>query len=357
MKNIVTLLALILTLQAHAIDLNDFSLYGKVALVSTLNFKKGSQSLGDNSSRLGINYVRKDILENMKVGLRGEWSISTNRNNSGFASSNFDGKQFDVVSNDGPFGNRLGYLWAGNENFTISAGKMWSIFYDIPSYTDIFLTDGARASSTYTRTGEVDGTYRASEVVQLRYIHGNFHFGFQTKLTGKETVLYDFDGDGTSESSLVYKQVQAASIQYITKSLTLGMSSINLMFDNNGNNESQLSLTYGLKANYKNFFFNAVYSRAKDLELDQISNKFVHSDGVEAIIGHHIQSNKTLMLGWNHQTRSESGDFQLDYYYLSYLVKLKSLELGAEYIHGDSTNSDSSEKRVDNLKLSATLKF
>ena len=357
MKNLALILTLLLTFSSQAIDLKDFKLYGKVALVSTLDFKDGSQSLGDNSSRLGIKYKRNDILDNWKVGLRGEWAISTNRNNSGFASSNFDGKQYDVVANDGPFGNRLGYLWIGNEKLTISAGKMWSVFYDIPSYTDIFYTDGARASSAYTRTGEVDGTYRASEVVQLRYTTGNFHFGLQTKLTGKETVQYDFDEDGNAESSLIYKQVQAASIQYVTETLTLGMSTINLMFDNNGNGESQLSLTYGFKVNYSDFLLNGVYSRAKDLELDEKSNKFVHSDGIELILGHHLQKNKTILLGWNHQTRSESGNFELDYYYLSYIVVIKSLELAAEYIHSDSINSDDSKNQVNNLKLSAILNF
>ena len=162
MKNIFLAFALFtISHYSKAVELKDFSIYGKVALVSTLDFEKGSQGLGDNSSRIGIKYEQSEVMEGWAAGLNGEWSINTNRNNSGFGSSNFDGKQYDVVSNNGPFGNRLGYLWLRNENFEISAGKMWSVYYDIAEYTDLFETDGARASSVYTRTGEIDGTYRA----------------------------------------------------------------------------------------------------------------------------------------------------------------------------------------------------
>lgn len=260
------------------------------------------------------------------------------------------------MANSGPFGNRLGYLWGRNGNFKIAAGKMWSIFYDIPEYTDLFYTDGARASSTYTRTGEVDGTYRASEVIQLRYNYKNFHFGLQTKLTGKESISYDFDNDGTAESNLVYKQVFAGSLQYKTEKLTIGISAINLIFDNNGNDESQLTLSYGFKYKLKEFFLNGVYTRAKDLELTN-DNRFVHSDGTEIVLGHNLSKTSRLMLGLNHQSRSESGDFKLLYYILSYAIDFKSLTLAAEYIQGDSTNSDGSDNKEHKLKLAASLFF
>ncbi len=291
------------------------------------------------------------------MGLRAEWSISTNRNNSGFGSANFDGKQYDVVSNDGPFGNRLGYLWIEKDNFYLAAGKMWSAFYDVPEFTDLFHTDGARATSVYTRTGETDGTYRASEVIQARYKYNDFHFALQTKLTGKESIEYDFDSDGTADSSLVYKQVQAASIRYMTEQLTLGVSAINLMFDNNGNSESQLSVSYGFKYSFMDFFLNGVYTRAKDLELNEVNNQFVHSDGTEAILGYKIDSNTTAMIGFNHQSRSESRFFDLNYYYASISKAIKSLDIAAEYIHGDSTNFNGSDNKEKLLKLAATLNF
>lgn len=358
MKRIFRVLPLCaLPFTAHSIDIKDFSLYGKLALVSTVDLEKGSQGLGDNSSRFGIKYKRNDILEGWTVGLRGEWSISSNRNNSGFGSSNFNGKQFDVISNDGPFGNRLGYLWITKGNFTFAAGKMWSTFYDVPEYTDVFQTDGARASSAYTATGEVDGTYRASEVIQARYQYKNFHFGLQTKLTGKESVEYDFNSDGTADSTLVYKQVQSASIQYKTKPITLGISAINLMFDNDGDSESQLSISYGFKLNHMDYFLNGVYTRAKDLELNPTNNKFVHSDGVEAVLGRNFSDKKIFMLGVNRQSRSESGDFELVYYYASLSKKIKDLLVAAEYVHGDSTNVDGSKAKEKQVKLTAMLYF
>ncbi len=357
MKNI--FLAIVLFTISHytnGFEAKDFSLYGKVALVSSIDFENGSQGLGDNSSRIGIKYHQDDIMEGWTAGLRGEWSINSNRNNSGFGSSNFDGKQYDVVSNNGPFGNRLGYLWLKNNHFEISAGKMWSVFYDIPEYTDVFETDGARASSVYTRTGEIDGTYRASEVIQVRYHHKKFHFGLQTKLTGKESVEYDFDNNGTADSSLVYKQAQAASVQYVDELFTIGISALNLIFDNNGNSESQLSLAYGLKLNFTNYLINAVYTRAKDLELTP-DNRFVHSEGVELVLGYKLDETSKFLLGLNHQTRSESADFELLYYYASYSVNIKKLRLAAEYILSDSTKSDASKDTENKLKLAASLSF
>lgn len=347
----------LLPIEAFAIDLKDFSLYGKIALVSTMNFENGSQGIGDNSSRLGIKYKRSDILEGWTVGLRGEWSISSNQNNSDFGNSNFDGKQYDVISNDGPFGNRLGYLWLQNGNFYIAAGKMWSAFFDVPEFTDLFHTDGARASSAYTRTGEVDGTYRASEVLQARYQLEDFHFALQTKLTGKKTVEYDFDNNGTPDSSLVYKQVQAGSIRYITDAFTLGVSAINLVFDNNGADESQLSVSYGFKVNFMDFFVNGVFTNAKDLELNEANNQFVHSDGTELILGYKIDPEMTLMLGYNHQARFESGSYDLNYYYVSFSKTIKDLEMAAEYIHGDSTEMNGAQIDEKALKLAAALYF
>ncbi|WP_372654306.1 porin [Halobacteriovorax sp.] len=357
MKRIsVSFLLLLLSVNGYALNSDNLGIYGKIALVSALDFDEGSQALGDNSSRIGITYDQAEVMEGWSASLRGEWSINTNRNNSGFGSSNFEGKQYDVVSNSGPFGNRLGYLSFYNSNFTISAGKMWSVFYDIAEYTDLFFTDGARASSAYTATGEVDGTYRASEVIQLRYKYKNLRFALQTKLTGKEMISYDFDNDGTPESSLVYKQAQAASIQYVKNKYTIGISALNLIFDNNGHSESQLSISYGFKYNFKNFFINGVYTRAKDLELTN-DNRFVHSDGIEAILGYRLKENSRLMLGVNHQTRSESGDYKLLYYYASYSIDIKSLNLAAEYIHGDSRNNDGSDNKEHKLKLGASLSF
>lgn len=357
MKNIFLAFALFtISHYSKAVELKDFSIYGKVALVSTLDFEKGSQGLGDNSSRIGIKYEQSEVMEGWAAGLNGEWSINTNRNNSGFGSSNFDGKQYDVVSNNGPFGNRLGYLWLRNENFEISAGKMWSVYYDIAEYTDLFETDGARASSVYTRTGEIDGTYRASEVIQLRYNYKKLRLGLQTKLTGKEAVEYDFDNDGTPDSSLVYKQAQAASLQYVDEVITAGVSALNLIFDNNGVSESQLSLAYGLKLSLGNFLINTVYTRAKDLELTA-DNRFVHSEGLEFIVGHYIGENMRALLGVNRQTRSESADFELLYYYAAYAIDIKKLRLAAEYIISDSTNNNGSKDQENKLKLAASLSF
>src|SRR5690606_18865672 len=125
---------------------------------------------------------------------------------------------------------------------------------------------------------------------------------------GKESIEYDFDNNGTADSTLVYKQVQAGSFRYITDNITFGVSAINLMFDNNGDNESQLSVSYGFKLNYSDFFINGVYTRAKDLELNSSNNKFVHSDGTELIVGYKFEPGSAFMLGYNHQARSESGD-------------------------------------------------
>lgn len=358
MKRLIILpLSIFFAISASCEETKDFTLYGKVALVSTLDLENGSQALGDNSSRLGIKYQRHDLIENVLIGLRTEWSVSTNRNNSGFGSSNFNGKKYDVIDNDGPFGNRLGYLWLQYQDLTISAGKMWSAFYDVPEFTDLFYTDGARASSVYTITGEVDGTYRASEVIQARYQLGNFRFALQTKLTGKESIEYDFNDDGVADSTLVYKQVQAASIIYETPRFSLGLSSINMMFDNNGESESQLTLSYGLKLNIAQSFLHAVYTRGKDLELNTDDNTFVHSDGVEVILGHRFTSSTTFMLGLNHQKRTESADFELLYYYASLSKTIKALEMAIEYIHGDSTNADGSDKKEKLLKLAASLYF
>jgi len=129
------------------------------------------------------------------------------------------------------------------------------------------------------------------------------------------------------------------------------------MFDNNGQDESQLSVSYGAKINLKKFFFNLIYTRAKDLELNEDNNKFVHSDGTEAIIGYRYHEDTNFMLGYNHQSRSESGQFDLLYYYASIAKTIKNFELAAEYIHGDSTNIDGSDNHEKLLKLGATLNF
>lgn len=69
---IITITLFLLSSNSFAMNLNDFDLYGKLALLSSIDIDNGSQSLGDNSSRIGIKYEQLEIAEGWDTGLHAE---------------------------------------------------------------------------------------------------------------------------------------------------------------------------------------------------------------------------------------------------------------------------------------------
>ena len=87
-----------------------------------------------------------------------------------------------------PVYTRLGYAGVSTPWGSVSAGKMYSPYYDIAGWTDQFYMYGADASGAFGEAdGGIAGTGRASTAVQYRLDKGWFHLGFQTQHRNSES--------------------------------------------------------------------------------------------------------------------------------------------------------------------------
>ncbi|WP_419173032.1 porin [Halobacteriovorax sp.] len=340
----------------QAKDLGEnFSLYGKLSMAAI--GQAGVQSLNNNSSRFGFKYERDDLLEGFTTGLRAEFGINTsNTSQSVQEIPNTTGRfQVDNTS-DRPFSTRLTYLSLSKGDFEATIGKNWSVWYDISGLTDIFMVTGAFASSTYTSNGEVIGTSRGVDLVQLRYKLGNIHLGAQAKLTGDESTDIT-DSAGNVIGQLVLEHSIAASIRYITKNIILGAAAINLITDSTGKDISETSVSVGARYIYKEFFTAFNYADAKDLEL--VDGNFIRTDDFEGLIGWNITKRHQLMIGYNWQNSDEVNyeDYEMSYYLASYIYRYDQVELGLELVFDDSTEPSGERPENHQVILGATLYF
>lgn len=346
----------ILPYKISAKDLGDnFGLYGRLSLAAI--GQNGTQSLNNNSSRFGFEYERDDLLEGFTTGFRAEFGINTsNTGQSVQGIPNTTGRFLVDNTSDRPFSTRLTYLSFKKGDFQATVGKNWSVWYDITGLTDIFLVTGAFTSSTYTANGEVIGTSRGVDLIQVRYKMGDFHLAAQTKLTGDESTDIT-DTAGNTIGSLILENSYAASLRYVTKNLVMGVAAIDIVTNNLGKEVSKLSGVIGGKFIYKDIFSAINYGNAKDLEL--VDGQFIATDNIEALIGWSAAKGHQFMIGYNWQTSDENGfeDYEMSYYLASYIYSKDQFEFGLEFDFDDSMEANGEHPENHQVIIGASMYF
>ena len=85
------------------------------------------------------------------------------------------------------FFNRLGFVGLDHDTYgKITAGKSWSVMFDVNGWTDAYAIGGGKAMGLYDGRlgGDFDGSARADDVLQYRNSFGGLNVGVQYQLEG-----------------------------------------------------------------------------------------------------------------------------------------------------------------------------
>ncbi|GAA5188989.1 porin [Ferrimonas gelatinilytica] len=167
---------------------NSLSMGGHLTV--ELNDNNGDTQLNANSPRINFSFNR-DLGNGFALDSRVEWGLS------------------NFVSGGNTFSTRLGYIGVSHDQAgRVSAGKQWSVYYDVTSVTDMPIAYGSDSLFTYangTDGGDL-GLGRANNSIQYRNgvdfgKGGDLNFGLQWQGTNDKyddrvsaSVTYDIAG-------------------------------------------------------------------------------------------------------------------------------------------------------------------
>ncbi|MBW3164167.1 porin [Ferrimonas balearica] len=137
-------------------------------LTVELSDKNGDTQLGANSPRINFSFNR-DLGDGFKLDSRIEMGMS------------------NFVTSGESFSTRLGYIGVGHDDYgRLSAGKQWSVYYDVTAATDMPIAWGSDSLFSYANgtDGGKLGLGRADQSVQYRNgvslgNAGDLNFGVQ----------------------------------------------------------------------------------------------------------------------------------------------------------------------------------
>ena len=115
------------------------------------------------------------------------------------------------------FFNRLGFVGLDHDTYgKITAGKSWSVMFDVNGWTDAYAIGGGKAMGLYNGRvdGDFDGSARADDVLQYRNSFGGLNVGVQYQLEGT---------DGTGINSFRFKRKNGAGVS-VSYDLPMGLS-------------------------------------------------------------------------------------------------------------------------------------
>jgi predicted porin len=190
--------------------LDNLNFYSSIRLhIATYDKKSEMQ---DNGSRIGFK-VRTGLAEGINMLGRVELAMRLIQNSIELNLDNITESDPWLVPIGSPnevFSLRLAYLGFDFKQYgIITAGKQWSVYYDLSSWTDLFYVFGASASGTFvSRTdGGFTGTGRADQALIYRNSLGPISFGLQTQF--KNTEVKGFENFGLS---LIYTLFEHLSL-------------------------------------------------------------------------------------------------------------------------------------------------
>ena len=302
-----------------AAEPNELKLYGSLRL----RYRDTGQGAvwGDGGSRAGLN---------------GRWQFKPGHWLFGRGEAGFNLLDNDLLFNrsDLPAGHKFGedvfmrLLFVGIETpgYNVTAGKNWSTYYRVTSFTDRFQGTGASASGTFNAgtDGGYTGTGRADRVVQTR------------------VMLKAFDNTAVFRPLTLNLQVQNGepipTIDNINYQTTIGVSSVfdttlgfavGLAYNHATIDEADISalsasgidgdataLALGLRWYGEDWYFGTVASRLNNHET---TDKKIYFDGNgwEVYGQYRLFRKWWAVAGWNSlepdSTEAQAGDFNINY--------------------------------------------
>ena len=184
-KLLATVVASLVVGQAMAVEVfNDgtssVSIGGRIGLV--VNKEHSEEVIAKNdSARINFKFAHK-LSDDLTAHAVAEWGFNALNN----YTDNDEGDGDVSTTKDDTFWSRLGFVGLEHSSLgTVTAGKNWSVTYDVTGWTEAYAIGGGGGMAVYDR-GEFDGTSRADDVIQYRNSFGGLNIGVQTQLSGRE---------------------------------------------------------------------------------------------------------------------------------------------------------------------------
>ena len=299
---------------------DEFRLYGSVR-IRYRDTDSGS-FLGDGGSRFGISGRWQFRPETWLIG-RGEAGFNL-----------LDTADLLFNRGDRPPGSKFGdevflrllYLGIETPDLNVTAGKNWSTYYRVSSFTDRFQGTGASASGTYNAgtDGGYTGTGRADNVFQARGVLGNFgptsllkplNLNFQVQHGRPIPKTDGFNYKTTIGISSVLETDQGVAIGIAYNHANIDNADLPAL-NANGIDDDATAAIVGVRWYGDNYYVGTVVSR---LENHETTGQAIYFDGTgwEVYAQYRVFRKWWAVGGWNKlepdASETQAGDFNVNY--------------------------------------------
>ena len=223
---------------------------------------------------------------------------------------------------------RLLYLGVETPDYMLTAGKNWSSYYQVTSFTDRFQGTGASASGTYNAgtDGGYSGTGRADRVIQARVLIDAFEKSHGIKPLHLN-LQFQHGEPVPRVDNINYKTtIGISALLETTDDVTLGLAYNHANIDSSdlatlsasGIDGDATALSLGLRWFSKNWYLATVLSRLKNHET---TDEFIYFDGTgwEVYGQYNLYKSWWVVGGWN-LLEPDSSEIQAGAYKTKYSV-------------------------------------
>lgn len=237
-----------------------------------------------------------------------------------------NGSQRSASSSDDDIVLRLAYLGIETPDMVVIAGKNWSTYYQVASFTDRFAGTGGNASGAYNAgtDGGPTGTGRADRVIQSRFLlefpehtgikpfHVNVQFQYGEPIPNVDNASYDL-GFGVS---MIYETRNNLSIGLSYNRANISESSTAIQ--NAGIDGDAQAALIGIRWFDQNWYLGTTVARLKNIETTD-QNIYFDGWGWEVYGQYQVAYRWWAIAGWN-ILRPDSEEIQAGQYELKYAV-------------------------------------
>lgn len=221
---------------------------------------------------------------------------------------------------------RLLYFGLEHPNYTLTAGKNWSAYYRVSSFTDRFQGLGANASGTFNAgtDGGNTGTGRADRVLQARISLQHLNEKYRIKNLSLDLQLQHGEPIPQVEQFNYKTTFGLSSVLESDWGLAVGLAYNHANIDENdlsaltssGLSGDAQALVLGVRWYNEDWYLGALASRLKNHE---VTDKGIYFDGKgwELYGQRRVYKRWWVVAGWNALTpdsnQLQAGKFKIDY--------------------------------------------
>ncbi|UYM18754.1 porin [Endozoicomonas euniceicola] len=351
-----------MALEVYNDDTTSLSIGGRIG-VKAEKAEGSSAGMKNDSSRINFKFAHK---------LGNGWT------GHGVAEWGFRAKdEYKDGAKEDTFFNRLGFVGLDHDTYgKITAGKSWSVMFDVNGWTDSYAIGGGKAMGLYDGRlgGDFDGSARADDVLQYRNSFGGLNVGVQYQLEGHNDGAYL---ENTVDDRIKRKSGAGVSLSYdLPMGLSLGATYAETEYEESAlfkgqkkskaatvgtkfeNEMLKLAATYGQFENKTSTIKSAgdLDKKSTGLELFAQVNLPQVVDGFALYTGYNqLEADKQMVSGKEANSKAEFKEFALGAIY-----KTGPMQFAFEWADGERKGHDGKkikDKSGDTYSVNARYYF